>query len=97
MIVGEVLRTYKERFDPLLSAELQERLQRMTARLGAGTVLDNITQAVTIACAGGKRARPFLVETMYRTLGGSDDALITRAALATEIFHVFLFGTRRYY
>lgn len=89
MIAGEALRTYKASFDVQLAAEFARRLQGIAERLGESVPLENIAQAVSIACTGGKRARPYLVETMYRTLGGVDDAMIVRAAVATEIFHVF--------
>lgn len=89
MSEGDFLDQYKQKFDRQLAAELERQTARMFERLGEGACFENIRQAVEVALAGGKRARPFLVQTMYENLGGQDDDLITQAAVATELFHVF--------
>jgi geranylgeranyl diphosphate synthase type I len=89
MSAEDLFSRYKEKFDLELARELESQTTRLFERLGEGACFENIVQATNVALAGGKRARPFLLQTMYENLGGQDQELITRAAVATEIFHVF--------
>lgn len=72
------------------SATLHRFIVEASARVGERTTNDVVSSCfahLRVLAAGGKRVRPYLVNLMYRTAGGSGDA--TNLELAMELFHLF--------
>ncbi len=80
---------FKKMFEPHFAKYVEECMSNMHARLKDPLLKKLMNQAGKIALAGGKRARPFLVYSMYKISGGKDDKVALRIAMSVEMFHIF--------
>lgn len=82
------LQQFKQKFDPLLVAYLDEQIADAQSR-------DKFTASGLEYCkkmimAGGKRLRPALAMWGYQGAGGDDTEAMMQAALSVELLHAFL-------
>lgn len=80
---------FKKAFEPVFTKYVTECLKEMQSRLKDPMLRAFMKQAAKIALAGGKRARPFLVYSMYKISGGKNEEVAMRIAMGVEMFHMF--------
>jgi geranylgeranyl diphosphate synthase type I len=83
------LKEFREHFNPKLAKILQHHVADFNEVIADPIVASFMDQAATITLAGGKRIRPYLVDLMYRTAGGSDSESIVSIVVGIELFHMF--------
>lgn len=80
---------FKVSFDRRLAVYIDERIARVKSLVTVPDAIAAIEAVRTVAMTGGKRARPFMAEAMYKALGGTDSAMIDKVGLGLELFHLF--------
>jgi geranylgeranyl diphosphate synthase, type I len=80
---------FKKVFEPVFTKYVKECLKEMRSRLKDPMLRTFMEQVAKIALAGGKRARPFLVYSMYKISGGKNEEVAMRIAMSVEMFHIF--------
>lgn len=82
----ELLKQYKERFDPVLA----EYFARKKKQGGNSLNMEALDIVENFTMSGGKRIRPALFYYAYLAMGGSDETEIINASMSSELFHTFL-------
>ncbi len=80
---------FKERFDPLLFALVERRVEAYSARCPDPFLSHMNEHVLTLLCGGGKRIRPYMACTLYEMLGGRVTKSIIELFAALELFHLF--------
>ena len=84
----QLLKNFKQKFDPLLKDYFDEKLRKIgktdpTAKEAVGLIRD-------YTMAGGKRIRPAFLYYAYLATGGKDSDEILKIGMAVELLHSFL-------
>lgn len=82
------LRAFKDRFDPLLAAYMDARIEDAAAR--DPFTAEGLRYVRTLLLSGGKRLRPALALWGYQGCGGTDTDAMLQASLSVELVHTFL-------
>ncbi len=80
---------FKEKFDPLFSAFLREKIDEAKSHIRDPAVSGALEQAYEIFGRRGKRMRPFVLYSMYKAAGGSNDKEALEAGMSVELQHAF--------
>lgn len=83
------VRMFKERFDRELSRYLEKRIRRVENLLKDKELVSYLLAMKEVALRGGKRARPFMMTSVYEAFGGKDKKLAIDVGIGIELFHLF--------
>ncbi len=85
----ESINQFASRFNLALEAALRCEIDRIHACSSDESVFHTYEHLITLANAGGKRARPFVASLLFQACQGTTDASITPTLVALETFHLF--------
>jgi geranylgeranyl diphosphate synthase type I len=80
---------FRERFDPAFAATVDRFLAEQRLRLTDATLRKLLTHLRALLLSGGKRARPYVADLMYRACGGTEPTCILPPLMGLELFHDF--------
>lgn len=83
------LKEFKEKFDPILSEFLENRINEFSKNTSDPFIKDFVAYSKTLTMSGGKRLRPYIAYVMYTASGGTDTENAIRLFISFEIFHMF--------
>lgn len=85
----ETLSAFAVRFNPVFHEALAKEIEKVAECSNDESVLQTYRHIVTLAKAGGKRARPYVASLLYRACGNESDEDILQFLIALETFHLF--------
>ncbi|HEY1074217.1 MAG TPA: polyprenyl synthetase family protein [Patescibacteria group bacterium] len=83
-----MIQSFKNRFEPHLRDYVRTKIRESQALIRDDFLKEQIESLEDLVMAGGKRVRPYLIDLMYRSAGGTQQCPYG-PLIGMELFHVF--------